>query len=790
MGAATAAIGAARTRAQNLMNKIRGGAADVASGISNRAQALIGQAQGIADAIQPKISDLTGRIDALLGRSRGNQSPSQIDTEAAPTETIQQPSIIQNTIRSVFQRGGDAAVSDEITYNQPNPDDVRKVKDFSDEIDNKILLMRQEINDITENKNQEIKKRNNSFIVQNLDEATNIMRQMLREGFASGQEFAAGEGFTRSIAYISTESSLKKIQNNELSLNELRLYLSTILSTTENKISDDLHSQIYSLLDKVERHDSVNITIQKDAMDKSDKIKKNIKNLKKEKMQAIRDLYRNSNPTPIYRAPDNPGTGENSVQIAQNIAEQIRDVVKSGPNDFMANVAIPYIQSLSLQQQMEMINDNQFHEALVQSLLPILSEPMYRESNVTTGLTTLSPMFTNFDENRRIQNKINELQNQIKLYKKGESYLTANDAYVDYPNEIQRLQEELMQFNLDDDRKKIASYGFSDDDIDILQMHMIGTYPNLPDNITQIAESIGKNKKANDVVNIIYRTIGNFGHPEARLAMQNTVDAERDMRLRITQTVENSLQRAMEYGSQYGEDAGYQKFIESIMQDHAKAGYSMMTAHIHQLFTQIGQSRKINGVAPNFFPDGITPPAPHPQAVAWMQRFYEEQQGLFAIQGVTEIPLLRGTHFELGLPFESWTSELSTAEIFQQQDSATGGANRENGVIYQETIPVQYIWGTYETMFGWDEAGVRGKKEHVVLGWLRKIAEENEPENKTTKEPKYQAIGSINLNEDVYNYDIYTRWYADTDYMASQLKSQFILKRLKQLQARRNYRKI
>ena len=48
MGAAVAAVGAVRSRAQNLMNRIRGGAGEIASGISNRAQALIGQAQEVA----------------------------------------------------------------------------------------------------------------------------------------------------------------------------------------------------------------------------------------------------------------------------------------------------------------------------------------------------------------------------------------------------------------------------------------------------------------------------------------------------------------------------------------------------------------------------------------------------------------------------------------------------------------------------------------------------------------------------------------------------------------------
>ena len=86
LGAATAAVGAARTRAQSLMNSIRGAAGGALASMSTRAQSLIGQAQGIADAIQSKTGGLIGRVNALLqrtrGGSRGSESQVQGDTGA------------------------------------------------------------------------------------------------------------------------------------------------------------------------------------------------------------------------------------------------------------------------------------------------------------------------------------------------------------------------------------------------------------------------------------------------------------------------------------------------------------------------------------------------------------------------------------------------------------------------------------------------------------------------------------------------------------------------------------
>ena len=123
MGAASAAIGAARARAQSLLNNARSGAAEIASGISNRAQALMGQAQGIADAIQPKISDLMGRIDALRGRVSG--STPQMQTQAQGIADAIQPKVggILGRINSLLgrSRGNQSPSSPNDATPQPQP---------------------------------------------------------------------------------------------------------------------------------------------------------------------------------------------------------------------------------------------------------------------------------------------------------------------------------------------------------------------------------------------------------------------------------------------------------------------------------------------------------------------------------------------------------------------------------------------------------------------------------------------------------------------------------------------
>jgi hypothetical protein len=628
MGAATAAIGAARTRAQNLMNKIRGGAADVASGITGRAQALIDQAQGIADAIQPKIGDLVGRIDALSGRVRG--SASQMEVQAQGIADAIQPKIggILGRINSLLGRSrGNQSPS---------------------QIDNSVSPMEQvETTD-----------------AEQLPDVQNSMRYRR----APKKEIAVAR---------------KRVNDIEAKQQEL--------SATANEWYD----------------------------------------LEKEKRQILRDLYNKYNQTPEYVVPDNPSTGEDVAQINTKVMSELLNEIPNFESaytlqQYLASVYAaqkfaPYLQTLSKDQQMGLIDADVYKNGSEQN----------------------QEMYTFIDES--LKSRISENPENAQ-----------SPEFQDYQERaLKRTSRELTDHVSSSVMGYLMKFGHPDVRAELVKRARNGEAP-----FVFPVENISSNQYRDAIDDYTFDVSSRRGRIIADVPWKDARDgAGVDLMVYEATTQKN------ENFPQQDEFSAYHKFIDDIMVDHALAQYRLTTAHIQQLFTQIGPAQKMDGVSPNFFPPGITPPAPNAQAVKWMQQFYAEQQGRFMIDGVDSIQLHRGTTVKLGLPMESWSTDFNVGQDFSRVFGS--------GDLYSIDMPVDYIWGTYLSVFNWPENEVRGKEEHIVMGWPLVNGEDGENVEKFVdrqqeyidrfKEARYQATGEIDIHQNFDDYDIYSRWYENSD---------------------------
>jgi hypothetical protein len=433
---------------------------------------------------------------------------------------------------------------------------------------------------------------------------------------------------------------------------------------------------------------------------------KQIQLLAREKHKILRDLYDKHNETPEYVVPDNPSTGEDVAQMRASIVDKLISGIPDDSvqlmnpwglnsyidrNNITQNFA-PYLQSLSRDQQMQLIDADMYDR----------------------GSESHANMRKSIEESLRARMSISPENEQ-------------NADYVNsYNSTINEITEKLSESIPDEVADYLMKFGHPD-----VRMELV--------------------KRGSPIGNP-YTPGFSIAYPFTHSSISSTSSAQSGAGVDLM--VQGALNVANENDLINDEFSQYYDFIEKVMFDHALSGYRLTTAHIQQLFTQIGPAQKMDGVVPNFFPPGITPPAPNAQAVKWMQQFYAEQQGRFMIDGVDSIQLYRGTKFKLGLPMESWSTMDAIAFQFSSRVN--------DGSVYSVNMPVDYIWGTYLSIFNWPENRVLGKEEYVVAGWPLINGEDGNRVQKI-KEPRYQATGKIDINQNFDDYDIYSRWYEDSD---------------------------
>ncbi len=156
---------------------------------------------------------------------------------------------------------------------------------------------------------------------------------------------------------------------------------------------------------------------------------------------------------------------------------------------------------------------------------------------------------------------------------------------------------------------------------------------------------------------------------------------------------------------------GEEKFIRRFFGVHANGETGIWTTQMQHAMTRVGPNAAVAGRAAGFWAEGIRPPEPNPQVVTWLSAVYQRTQQAIA-GGPETYHLYRGTDKTAGLPMESWAPDKKIARQFATQV----GGTRRKGEVREAVVPRDLIFATYETIPGWDESSVKGKKEHIVLG--------------------------------------------------------------------------
>ncbi len=122
--------------------------------------------------------------------------------------------------------------------------------------------------------------------------------------------------------------------------------------------------------------------------------------------------------------------------------------------------------------------------------------------------------------------------------------------------------------------------------------------------------------------------------------------------------------------------------------DRASAPWGAM---ISDVWSRTGPNAG-SDAAVSYWPKGITPPRPHPRAVAGAQALYDDSQQRFARAGITSVTLYRGTSLKEGQPIEPWSTDQAVADIFARKERSAG----KTAVVRKETIPVKYALASYD----------------------------------------------------------------------------------------------
>jgi hypothetical protein len=198
------------------------------------------------------------------------------------------------------------------------------------------------------------------------------------------------------------------------------------------------------------------------------------------------------------------------------------------------------------------------------------------------------------------------------------------------------------------------------------------------------------------------------GTPEARL-YTDAYTEQVSYAERIFQTRYISIEHLIRKGQEYG----FQWFASEVMSTHMLQAVGWKTAIIKELLASISQNQSYSSAdRPGFYPAGISAPAINADALAALQKTYEQQQQIFKERQMTKELLYRATKFMLGLPMESWSSDRAVSETFLERNPGA--------IMNEQEVPIENIFCRYDTLPGWP-TGIYKEQESVVLGIAQAI---------------------------------------------------------------------
>ena len=198
------------------------------------------------------------------------------------------------------------------------------------------------------------------------------------------------------------------------------------------------------------------------------------------------------------------------------------------------------------------------------------------------------------------------------------------------------------------------------------------------------------------------------GTPEARL-YADAYSEQVSYAGRIFETryisIEHLIRKAQTYGWQW--------FASEIMSTHMLQAVGWKTAMIQELLASISQNQSYsNPDRPGFYPVGVAAPAVNADALAALQKTYEQQQQVFKEKQITKELLYRATKLMLGLPMESWSSDRAVSETFLEKNPGA--------IMNEQEVPIENIFCRHDTLPGWP-TGIYKEQESVVLGIAQAI---------------------------------------------------------------------
>jgi len=151
--------------------------------------------------------------------------------------------------------------------------------------------------------------------------------------------------------------------------------------------------------------------------------------------------------------------------------------------------------------------------------------------------------------------------------------------------------------------------------------------------------------------------------------------------------------------------SGKEQFLDKFYSVHAGDVRGVWTAQMQEAMAKIGPNA-FGEERKNFFATGVHSPEPSQKVVGYLQDEYSRTQSLLK-NAPDKMVLYRADALGKDVPMTSWTSDKAVAAKFAKHYGRT---------VVTAKIPKERIFATYQTIRGWDESAVKGKKEFIVLG--------------------------------------------------------------------------